>query len=64
MNQKQLSKKIRKALRKIYGRDEPIQDMVADALTDLRHLCDVAKVNFTECDRCAQDHYLVEKNLS
>jgi hypothetical protein len=55
------TKKLRNALREIYG-DESPETLITDALADMRHLCDADDVSFSEVDRIAQDHYLTEKN--
>jgi hypothetical protein len=56
------TKKLRNALRDLYGDDESPETLITDALADMRHLCDADDVSFSEVDRIAQDHYLTEKN--
>ena len=55
------TKKLRNALREIYGEESP-ETLITDALADMRHLCDADDVSFSEVDRISQDHYLTEKN--
>lgn len=55
------TKKLRNALREIYGEESP-ETLITDALADMRHLCDADDVSFSEVDRIAQNHYLTEKN--
>lgn len=62
MIQKRRAKKIRKALRAIYGLNEPTETLIIDALTDIRHLCDFAKLDLSNCDRIAHGHYLIESS--
>jgi hypothetical protein len=56
------TKRLRNALRDLYGDDESPETLITDALADMRHLCDADGVSFSEVDRIAQDHYLTEKN--
>jgi hypothetical protein len=60
MGRKRIAKRLRKALRALYGASEPTEHLVIDALTDLRHLCDVDQVDFASCDCIAKGHYLSE----
>ena len=60
-NLKRKTKRLRNALREIYG-DEPPETLITDALADMRHLCDVDGVSYSAADRMAQSHYLDEKN--
>jgi hypothetical protein len=62
MGRKRIAMRLRKALRAIYGASEPTEHLVIDALTDLRHLCDVDQVDFADCDRIGRFHYLSEKD--
>lgn len=59
MSQRERAKTILKALKKICGDDEP-ETLGIDALTDLRHACDVHDVDFANCDRIAGNHYREE----
>lgn len=54
---------LNQAIRSIYRNnpDAPCKDDVADALADLRHICDKEEFNFSSLDRIAYSHYLEEK---
>ena len=56
------TKKLRNALRDLYGDDESLDTIISEALADLRHLCDADGVSYSAADRMAQSHYLDEKN--
>ncbi len=56
------AKRLRNALKSIYGDDEPADSLVTDALTDLRHLCDAEGLSLSNLDRIAQGHYVEEKS--
>lgn len=43
------------------GEFTAVEETVTDALTDLRHLCDMHNLDFGKCDRLAYAHYLKEK---
>jgi|688.fasta_scaffold1701074_1 hypothetical protein len=56
------TRKIRNALRDIYGGEESLDTIIAETLADLRHLCDADDASFAGCDRIAYQQYLQEKN--
>ena len=60
-NLERKTKKLRNALRDLYG-DESPETLITDALADMRHLCDAYGVSYSAADRIAQSHYLDEKN--
>ena len=39
---------------------ENVETLAIDALTDLRHLCDLHGLDFGRCNRIAQNHYVEE----
>ena len=41
---------------------ETIEEVICDALTDLKHACDKFDLDFGRCNRIAQNHYLKELN--
>ena len=41
---------------------ETIEEIVCDALTDLKHACDMFDLDFEVCSRIAHNHYLKELN--
>jgi hypothetical protein len=56
------AKRLRNALKSIYGDDEPADSLITDTLTDLRHLCDFEGLSLSDLDRIAQGHYVEEKS--
>jgi hypothetical protein len=48
---------IKRALAAGYEDIENPQDVIKDALSDLRHLCDFLDLPFSKLDRMAQDNY-------
>lgn len=55
--------KLLQLLREGYDEQEPVQTLVVDALTDMRHLCDKQELSFFDCDRVAFSHYCREVHL-
>jgi len=58
-NKRQASK-IERAILTLYDKAD-VQASIVDALTDLRHLCDVRGVAFHEADKMAYRHYSEEQ---
>jgi hypothetical protein len=56
------TKRLRNALRDLYGDDESLDTIISEALADLRHLCDADDASFADRDRIAYQQYLHEKN--
>lgn len=53
------AKRIRDTLTELYEYEDA-QTVLIDVLTDLRHLADADRLNFSECDRIALQHYTEE----
>ena len=54
------AKRIEKTIVGLYDAAD-VQASIVDALTDLRHLCDVRELAFHEADKMAYRHYSEEK---
>ena len=56
-------KRARKAIRVLNASYDPYdtRSSVVDMLTDLRHLCDVRKIDLTDVLNSSYQHYLEEK---
>jgi hypothetical protein len=61
-NLERKTKRLRNALRDLYGDDESPETLITDALADMRHLCDADDASFADRDRIAYQQYLHEKN--
>jgi len=57
---KHQARKIERAILALYDAGD-VQASIVDALTDLRHLCDLRGVAFHEADEMAYRHYSEEK---
>jgi hypothetical protein len=57
---KRQARKIERAILALYDAAD-LQASIVDALTDLRHLCDVRGIGFHEADEMAYRHYAEEK---
>jgi len=65
MKNKERAARAEKALRAAYDEEqgegvEVWSSDIVDLLTDLRHYCTARRLNFSECDRIAKNHYDVE----
>jgi hypothetical protein len=56
------AKRIEKALSSVENYDGALdwRATITDALVDLRHLCELKRISFMDCNRVASDHYAAE----
>jgi hypothetical protein len=59
----QRADRCRKMILKAYPGDA-LENGIIDALTDIRHACDMAELDYAELDRMAYHHYIAELDLT